>query len=501
MRNPSRPAIHGLRAALAHALFLAATGAPCIPLHAETLGEAIAETYENNPTGLAARASTRAAQERVEQSRAAYGPTITGDAGYLYSFQHSRYHGMTVQKLDSFTPEFSLSVDQPLFSFGRLTGQRRYAEAGYGASIAQLHATEQDLIANVIIAYAAVLRDRKLVGIAQENLALLNEQLDQTSARYNSRYATETDLQQTRNRIFSGLAQLEQAQGSLEASRNKFRNLVGHYPDDLAPLPQLPALPASLDDAQALGARNSPVLQQARYDLVAAQARIGQARGNARPYVSAQGSIGQTQPNLQFEDVYQVSAQAKIGVSVPLWSSGLLSARIREAQQQADAANQNVEQASRDLRENIGSFWDQLAAARRALPAYARAVFAAQSALEGARQQQLAGQLTSLDVLDTARDLLISRQAQAQSEAQLFVQHAMLLGAMGQLRAEDFAPGTPAFDPASYARRTLTGLPTGSLVRLIDAPAADQHFNASPVSVESDSEPGHDMAPPPAGEP
>ncbi|WP_374413194.1 TolC family outer membrane protein [Novosphingobium colocasiae] len=496
--DPRRPGADRPPLALLIAACAIALGLPTATARAETLGDAIAAAYDNNPGAQAARASTRAAQERVEQSRAAFGPTLTGEAGYVYSWQRSRYRGVTVQQAGSFTPQASLSVDQPLFTFGRLASQRRFAQAGYGASIAQLHAAEQDLMANVIITYAAVLRDRKLVGIAQENLSLLNEQLDQTSARYSSRYATETDLQQTRNRIFSGQAQLELAQGNLEASRNTFRNLTGHYPDDLAPLPQLPPLPVTIADAQDIGAQSSPLVEQARFELAAARARIGQAKGNARPYVSASGTVGMTRPDLQFEDLHQLSAQARVGVTVPFFSAGLLSARIREAQQDADAASQRAEQTSRDVRENIASFWDQLAAARRALPAYARAVAAAQSALDGAREQQLAGQLTSLDVLDTARDLLVSRQAQAQSEAQLFVQHALLLGAMGQLRADAFAPGTPAYDPGGYGPGPFTGLPSGPLVRLIDAPFVDQRFKATPVAIEHDDEAGHVMAPAPA---
>ncbi|PNU05596.1 hypothetical protein A8V01_15665 [Novosphingobium guangzhouense] len=388
----------------------------------------------------------------------------------------------------------SASLDQPLFTFGRLTAVRRIADAGYGASVADMRASEQDMLANVIIAYAAVLRDEKLVVIAHANLDQLTEQLDQINARYSARYATETDLQQTRSRIFSGQAQLEIAQGSLLASRNSFRNIVGRYPDALAPLPQLPPLPASIDDAQAAGSVNSPLLQSARFDLAAAQGRIAQARGNARPYVGLQASVARSPLTITSDDPRELTAQVQVGMTVPLYSGGLLSARINEARQLADAANQQLEQTARDVRENIASYWDQLAAARRALPAYNRAVAAAQSALDGATQQQLAGQVTSLDVLDTARDLLLSRQTQAQSEAQLFVQHALLLGAMGLLRADAFAPGTPAFDPSAYEATGWAGLPIGPLIRPIDAVAYDGRFKPTPVSVENDSEPGHNMA-------
>jgi outer membrane protein len=172
--------------------------------HAESLAEAIATAYEHNPSLEANRASTRAAEERIQQAKAQFGPTLTAQASYLYAWRRVTQNGVTALRQDGFTPQLSVSVDQPLFTFGRLSAQRRIADAGYGASLADMHAGEQNLIANVVIAYAAVIRDEQLVEIARENLSQLTEQLDQINARYSARYATETDLQQTRNRIFSG---------------------------------------------------------------------------------------------------------------------------------------------------------------------------------------------------------------------------------------------------------------------------------------------------------
>ncbi len=352
-------------------------------------------------------------------------------------------------------------------------------------------------MANVIITYTAVLRDQKLVDIARENLSQLTRQLDQIDARYSAHYATEADLQQTRNRIFSGQAQLELAQGALLASRNAYRNLVGHYPEELFPLPQLPPLPRTIDEAQSIGRNDSPVLEAARLDFAAAQARIAQARGNARPYIGIQGNLTRTPLSVESDRTRDLTAQVQLGITAPLYSAGLLSARIRETRELADAAFQQLEQASRNLREDIASYWDQLSAARRALPAYTRAISAAQSAFNGAQQQQLAGQITSLDVLDTARDLLNTRQAQAQAEAQLYVQHALLLGAMGQLRADIFAPGTPTYDPENHRGPDLAGLPTGPIIEAVDSLALDNRFAPSLVAIEQDTEPGHLMAPEP----
>lgn len=470
---------------------------PPLPAYAETLGDALAAAYQSNPGVEASRAATRASRERVRQAKAQFGPTLIADAGYSYNGRRVTQNGATMLTQNGFTRQVSLSLDQPLFTFGRLSAQHRIADAGYGASIADMRSAEQDLMANVIIAYAAVLRDQKLVDIARENLSQLSRQLDQIDARYSARYATETDLQQTRNRIFSGQAQLELAQGALLASRNTYRSLVGNYPSVLSPLPQLPPLPRTIDEAQFIGRSASPVLEAARRDLTAAQARIAQARGNARPYVGIQGNLAHSPLNIETDRVRDLTAQIQLAITAPLYSAGLLSARIREAVQLADAASQQLEQTSRNLREDIANYWDQLSAARRALPAYTRAISAAQSAFNGAQQQQLAGQITSLDVLDTARDLLNARQAQAQAEAQLYVQHALLLGAMGQLRVDAFGADTPTFDPSSYDGLEWAGLPSGLIIEAVDGLGLDNRFIPSSVAVERDSEPGHIMAPPP----
>ncbi|WP_404482169.1 TolC family outer membrane protein [Novosphingobium sp. BL-52-GroH] len=483
-----------------HLLALLMTSCMSGPIAAETLGDAMASAYRQNPGVEAARASTRAAVERIRQAKAQFGPTLTADASYLYAWRRVTQNGTTALRQQGFTPQLSLTLDQPLFTSGRLAAQKNIAKAGYGASVADMRSSEQELMANVIIAYAAVLRDEKLVDIARANLSQLTETLDQINARYTARFATETDLQQTRNRIFSGQAQLELAQGNLLASRNTYRNLLGHYPDALAPLPQLPPLPRTIEEAQAMGLQGSPSIAAARFDLAAAEGRIAQARGNARPYVGVQGNLARSALTIERDDPRELAAQVQVGVTVPLYSAGLLSARIREAKQIADSASQQLEQTSRDLRESIASYWDQLSATRRALPAYIRAVTAAQSALDGSQQQQLAGQVTAMDVLDTARDLLTSRQAQAQAETQLYVQHALLLGAMGQLRAESFATGTPPYDPDVYRSAPYAGLPTGWLVEAIDSVALDSGFRPSPVRIENDAEPNHEMAQEPEGQ-
>jgi outer membrane protein len=475
------------------ALALGAAGASNV--RAESLQEAVAEAFVHNPQLAASKADQSASQEVVAQAKAQYGPNLQADASYGYEYQRV-VPSARGPSIDGWNTRAGASLSQPLYTSGRLTGQLARARANESATSYQVRASELNLISSVIASYASVLRDVKLVFIAQQNVNTLQDQLNQVSARYQARYATATDLNQTENRLNFSLAQLAIARGNLNASRNGYRNLVGHYPGELTPLPPMPALPASLDDAQSLAQQNNPTLAATQQAERASRAALAVARGQRGPTVSLNGSLSRS-PTGFADTPSVVAASGRVQVSMPLYTSGLLTAQVREAIARNDADNQRIEQSSRDVRESVATLWDGLSATRRALPAYARAVAAAASAFEGAQKQETAGQITSLDVLVTAQDLLNSRTAQAQAEALLYIQHARLLESLGMLDIGAFAPSLKSYDPATYRATSVVGLPAGPLIMPIDSVLSNDDPKHGPVQVEKASEPGHEMSPAP----
>lgn len=466
---------------------------------AETLREAIAEAYRNNPSLKAEQADARAADEVVAQAKAQYGPSINARGSYGYT--ENRFVPSTVaRKQNGFGTEYAVSLSQPLFTSGRLTANLAQARAGQGIGRESMRSAGLSLLSNVVAVYVNVLRDQQLVEIAQQNVDILDGQLEQTNARYKARFATATDLTQTENRLAFGRAQLEIARGNLLSSRNSYRNVVGHYPGQLAPVMPLPRLPETLEDAIVIADRQNPDLEIARLSQQASRAQLGAARANMGPNVTLDGSVSRSPLSVESDSLRQISSSAQVTVTMPIYTSGLLNARVREVLQRNDADNQRVEQASRDVRERVASLWDQLSAARRAIPIYHTAVLAAEKAVDGVRKQQAAGQATSLDVLDTTRDLLNSRTAEIQAEAQLFALHSQLLAALGELDVTDFEPMELPYDPAAYDVTGFVGLPTGPLIEPVDRVLYDTHPKHSPVQAETGSEPGHDMsAEPPVG--
>jgi outer membrane protein len=462
----------------------------------ETLVDAVHKAYLNNPSLLAAEADSRASSEVVAQAKAQFGPSISASASYGYT-RSQIVTPLDTAAIGGWALNYDFSVSQPIFTSGRLTGQLEQALAGESSAREQARVTEMTLMSNVIRAYAGVLRDQRLVVIAEQNVKLLGGQVTETKARYDARYATSTDLNQTQTRLSFYRAQLESAQGNLLASRNFYRNLVGQYPGNLAPLPSLPGLPGDVEAAQQIADLNNPSLRILRLTERGSRAAIAVARAERGPTVSLIGSASRAPYSITDYSTHLLTQTGAVRVTMPLYASGQITARVRETIARNDADNQRIEQQAREVREGVASAWDQLSATRRAIPSYQEAVLAAQRAFEGAQKQETAGQITSLDVLVTAQDLLNAQTSEAQAEAQLYVLHANLLTGMGVLDIHSLDATTPVRNPADYRATFFAGLPTAPIVRPVDSLLYMPQPKHGPVQTEHDTEAGHFMSPEP----
>lgn len=434
---------------------VAAVSALAVPASGETLADALAAAYRTNPALASQRAGARAADEEISQARAQYGPTLTvsGGAGY----ERDRYLGndLLVDRTQSgFTTNYAASVSQPVFTSGRLSAQLRAAEATADIGAFQLRDSEVRTLRETIAAYVAVRRNTRLVAIARENVDLLAAQETETAGRYKAGDVTEVDRQQSDNRASLARAQLADAEGALAASRERYAALVGHAPiEPLAPEPSLPPLPATIEQAAAVGERFNPGLLGAEARDTRAKADIGAARAERGPTVALQGAAQRGPVQATDNGFRQFNLIGRVYATLPLYTAGQVSSRIRQTLESEQQAALLVEQARRDMRQTIGQNVEALAAAKRAIPAYQQAALAAEKALTGAREQRRAGDLLTIYVLDQVRDLSGSRNAAAQAEADAYLNAIDLLAAMGTLDVAMFAPDVGKYDPQVHRER------------------------------------------------
>src|SRR5258708_31572181 len=131
----------GLRAGLLFALLLPGLG--IAPASAQTLEEALAQAYNNNPVLQSRRASLRALDEGLPQALSNWRPTVTfnGNLGSR-ELSTSTLGKPTVE--EGRTPSTAdLLVTPPLYRGGRTVAHTRVPEASVQAERARLVSTEQ----------------------------------------------------------------------------------------------------------------------------------------------------------------------------------------------------------------------------------------------------------------------------------------------------------------------------------------------------------------------
>jgi outer membrane protein/S-layer protein transport system outer membrane protein len=447
------------------ALLLGAAALAPSAAGAETLMDAVNAAYGSNPVLAEQRYQQKSTNENYVQARAQYGPTLSAN------IQATRDYTNPAIRQVSKTGAGYLQLNQQIYTGGRRRGQLEQEHANVKASEEQLRRVEGETVASVIGAYAAVLRDQRRLEVAQENVDVLQQQLKERRVRRKVRDVTITDLAQSDARLAAGEAQLAQAQAQLAVSRGEYLRVVGHEAGELAPLPELPGLPGSIDEAFAVADAENANLAAARHQEEASRANIATQRGQQRPTASIQVQAVKT-GDLSHINLHNYTTEVNTFVTVtqPLWQGGAIRSRIRQAEDQNNAQQAMVDQQHRQALQDVVLAWNQLSAARVGVVSGTRQVDAAQVAFAGMQREEAYGFRQTIEVLNAEQELASAQLSLLVARYTEYTSRASLLLAMGRLDARTVNSAIPARDiDAEFKKVRGRGmLPTDGLMMMIE---------------------------------
>ena len=418
-----------------------------------TLTQAITLAYRTNPDLLAARAQARSADYRVPQARSGYGPNLSANGFYTFTRTRQELTPGSFVGNQGWTSTASAILTQPVFTFGRNAASEAGAQATSTLQRDLLRVSESQVLGNVVFAYVSVLREATSVTIARQNLAILERQLTDNQQRYEVRDLTQTDLDQTRTRVEFGRAQLLEAEGRLGVAQKQFLQFVGAPPGELAQPDLLDIRFGSLAAAYSYAEVNSGLIRAAQSREKISRAGLQAARADSLPRVDLRGTADYGTATAFTDRLRTTQLTGQVVLSQPIIDSGLRRARTNEAREANQADWRLLDQALRETRSAIGTAWDQLASTRATLANYRAAEEAAERAYEGAALQQRAGDRSTLDVLDLARDLLTIRNSFNQALATEYLARSSLLAAAGMLEGPMIVAGLDAYDADAHYDR------------------------------------------------
>lgn len=425
-------------------------GASALPTMAESLADTMVSAYRHSALLDQNRAVLRAADEDVAAAMAALRPVVSWVAEHTYR---------NVEGYDTRTTSLTLQAQVTLYDFGRSQFAIDIAKETVLATRAALVGVEQDVLLSAVQVYLDVRSSREQVELQESSVRLLSEEQQAASDRYEVGEITQTDVSLADAALASARAGLASAQGSLEISGENFMMVTGHKPGKLASPPPMPRLPASLDEARAIGQRSHPMIQQARRSAAAAELSVGAAAAERNPTVTGSLGVGSSRSNSMqgnvftgFNDVTSTtdSGSASVNMSQTLYSGGRLPAVHRKAMAQRDSARASLLNTSRQVSQAVGTAWAGIAVAKAQIRSIDEQIVAAQQAYNGVREEATLGARTTLDVLDAEQNLLQARADKISAEAQLQLAHYQLLSAMGLLTVENLQLGIPTYDPSAY---------------------------------------------------
>jgi outer membrane protein len=417
------------------------------PAAAETMSEALASAYANNPSLNAQRASLRATDEGVPQALSGYRPTISATA----TAEAVSLHNTVLGDFHYYPRSIGVTITQPIFRGFRTQNGVKAAEAAVLAGREILKQTEQDVLLNATSAFMDVIYYQALLNIRSQNIQFLEEQLRAAKDRLDVGEGTRTDVAQTDAALALGRSTYNAAAASLNAARATYEQVVGHAPKKLGSIKSVDhLLPKSLDGGLDTAGKIHPSILAANYNIDIASFNVKVLEGELLPTISVQGDIGRSIDSSATSTGVSDSASIMGVVSVPIYQAGLPSSEIRQAKETLGQRRIELDSARSEIRQAVVSYWGQLEAARAQIAATNTQVSAAQLALNGVIEERKVGQRTTLDVLSTQQDLLDARIAQVTAQRDRVVAAYALLASIGKLNADSLALNVARYNPTDH---------------------------------------------------
>lgn len=421
-----------------------------MPVHAESLADAMVSAYRHSALMDQNRAVLRAADEDVATAIAQLRPIVQ----WLASHSWRRDEGAS-RYVNNESSSLQLTAQITLYDWGRSQLAIDGAKEQVLATRQALVAVEQNVLFEATRSFFNVKSATEQVALQENSVEVLTRERQAAQDRFDVGEITVTDVALADAQLAATQASLASAQGDLEIAREGYLSATGHLPASLNAPPPLPTLPDSLDAARALSQRNHPSILQAQRQAAAAEINVAAAAAERNPTLSASAGLGVTRGAQQDLPVgsgrdNRNSASIGLELSQTIYSGGRLPAAHRKAMAQRDQARAALLNTARQVSLAVGEAWARIDVARAQITAIDQQISAAQQAYDGVREEALLGARTTLDVLDAEQSLLEARADKISAQANLQLAHYQLLAAMGLLTVEHLKLGIPTYDPSQY---------------------------------------------------
>jgi len=421
------------------------------PAWAADLLQIYRDALANDATYASARATRDAGLENLPQGLAQILPTISATAFGQANNTDLKFNNVagTGTGGDSVrvgpSGGFNITLTQPLFNWQNF---QVYQEAGFKAAQAEalFGQATQDLIVRVAQAYFDVLASQDSLTFIQGQKVAISEQLAQAKRNFEVGTATITDTHEAQARFDLATSQEIAAQSDLEIKKRTLQQIVGRFPEQLAPLKANidlnPPTPNAMEDwATAASTQSYPVRAQEAAVEVAVR-EIERVRAGHLPTLNIVGNAGVTsQSNSSTATVNAASDIRNLNIGLqlafPLYAGGNVSSQVRQAVANREKAQQDLESTRRTAALTARQSFLGVTNGMAQVKALEAALVSSRSALDSNKLGYEVGVRINIDVLNAQQQVFSTLRDLSRARYDTILNGLRLKSASGTLTDAD----------------------------------------------------------------
>jgi outer membrane protein len=436
---------------------LAAASVAAFNASAADLKQVYTRALTSDPLIREADANRLATRESKPQAVASLLPQIAANANYSDNeslgsqtfLQEEDDGSVTIGVTESEThgtrQAWNVELRQSIFRWQNWAELKRSNAEGAQAE-AEYVVAQQDLIVRAAEAYFNVLAAQDTLEAAQAAHDAIGRQLEQSEKRFEVGLIAVTDVQDAKAASDSATAALIQAKRNLATNGEILRELTGDAWDTLEKpgndMPLAGPDPANPEDWVKLAMDQNARLTASRLAADVTRQVVNIERGGHFPEIDFVVNRGEFEDDGRFtnqtgatfpNDADSEDTTYTVQVTLPIFSGGATSSRVRQAQYRNIAARERLERTARETERSTRDAYLGVNSEVARVQSLKQAVESAQTALQATEAGYEVGTRTSVDVLQARQRLFQSQTDYARSRYDYLLNVLRLQQAAGTL--------------------------------------------------------------------
>ena len=412
------------------------------------------EALRNDSLLSSAHFQNEAAQELVKQGKSLFLPSITMNASFDKQNKERKFLTpnlpsndlLSGNKANYETYDYGVTLKQPLFDYSAYAEYKKIL-AQTSLSDKQLIKTQQDLIFRISKAYFETLLAKDQVDLFQYQRAAIQEQLSKAEAQFEAGLISVTDINEAKTKKALIEAQQISAVQKLKIKKREIQIITGKLPGKLTPLNPViifTEIDNLADDWITIAQENNLELQIKKDEIKIAESEIDSRRSGHYPTIDAIASRsrnwdkgGYPYGATKNEGMRSYSDAIGVEISIPIFSGGMTSSRVREGVLLKSKLEEDEEYLRRGVELEVRGYYLSLQTNFSEISAYQQAMRAAALQLESTQLGFQEGLRNSVEVLDSQQILFNAKLNVLESRYNYIMNFINLKLSVGMLSIAD----------------------------------------------------------------